>query len=179
MKRRRLPWRTEAMRFAPLVAATLFAAPAVAQVLDPRDVQDASPAVLLAGDDIDAMVEIMLDEGFRARRDVDGYGAPMIESAASGHTFYVYFYGCDEGGANCVSMQFKAGFDMQDGTTAEHLNEWNAAKRYASAYMDDEDDPFIDYDIVLGPSGISLDAFKRSLYTWERAVGEFKGHIGW
>ena len=158
--------------------ALLAAPPVAAQVIDPFEQQNGGRVAFLAGNDIDAMIEIMRDEGFRARRDVDGYGAPMITSSAAGRDFNVYFYGCDDAGGNCVSMQFKAGFDMEKGTTTAVVNDWNARKRYASAYLDDEDDPFIDYDVMLG-GGVSLDAFKQSLYTWERAVGEFTRHIGW
>lgn len=135
-----------------------------------------------AGDMISAgdpahIAEVMKSLGYRAELTTDDRGDPKIKSAAGGANFSVWFYGC-ENGKNCTSIQFSAGFDMTDGLEAAKANDWNTRKRYGKVYLDSENDPYIEMDILVA-SGISLDLFKENLSVWDRMVSDFKEHIDW
>lgn len=125
-----------------------------------------------------AIVAKMQEFGYRAEMSTDSTGDPLINSAADGSNFSIYFYGCTAG-ANCSAIQFSAGFDLTNGTSANSMNDWNTRKRYGKAYIDDNGDPTIEMDFNLAEGGISEENFRDSLGIWERLLGDFKDHISW
>ncbi len=116
--------------------------------------------------------------GYRASIETDGEGDPIIHSSAAGVNFSIVFYDCTEN-RDCESIQFSAGFDLSTPTTAATMNEWNRQKRYASAWIDDEGDPYLQYDVTMGGGGLSVDNFKTALDLWEDLLGDFQKHIDW
>ena len=145
------------------LCAAAFASAATAQTI----VDAEKPADLVAA--IQAM-------GFQARLDKDNVGDPMIRSSAGGGEFSIYFYGCTKN-KRCQSLQFTAGYDLDDGTTLAVVEEWNESKRFASAYIDDEDDPFLRMDINT-EGGITQLNFEKSFELWQTLKGQFEDHIG-
>jgi hypothetical protein len=143
--------------------ATTFAATATAQSL----VSAENPAQL---------VSIIQALGFQARLEKDSVGDPLIRSSSSGVDFSIYFYGCSKN-ARCQSLQFIAGYDLANGTTLPTLDEWNEEKRFASAYLDDEDDPFLQMDMNT-EGGITQENFEKTFDLWQSLKGEFEVHIG-
>lgn len=126
----------------------------------------------------EGIARAMQDFGYRAELTTDSQGDPLIKSAAGGANFSVYFYGCT-GGRHCQSIQFSAGFDLENGTTLEVVNDWNARKRFAKSYLDDEQDPYLELDVNLSYSGVTEKNFADTLETWEKLLAEFKTHIDW
>ena len=51
-------------------------------------------------------------------------------------------------------------------------------KRFASAYLDDELDPFLQMDINTD-GGITQKNFENSFQLWQSLKGEFEQFIGW
>jgi hypothetical protein len=140
-----------------------------------------SPPVV-AGGLIDAnnpqvIADLMQKAGYRAVLTTDNIGDPKIDSSAGGADFSIYFYGC-EGGQNCLSLQFSSGYDMPDGTTLGTVNDWNATKRFGFAYLDNENDPFLSYDINM-TYGVSEQNFLDSLSLWDTIIADFQNHINW
>ena len=130
----------------------------------------------ILADDPASMTEVLQSFGYRADLGKDSGGDPKIASSSGGADFSIFFYGCTNG-KNCDAISFQSAFDLDPGSNADLMNEWNRKKRYTKAYLDDEQDPVIDMDIYLGDGGISIDNFRNWLDTWERAVGDFKSHI--
>ena len=64
-------------------------------------------------------------------------GNPMIESAASGYNFTIYFYGCEEM-KDCNSLQFGINFADDGGNTIELANKWNQSKRFIQMSLADD-----------------------------------------
>lgn len=92
------------------------------------------------------LVEILQEEGYRAKLDADGEGDPLVSSRMGGLEIFIYFYDCNPA-KRCGSLQFSVGLDLEDGTTLEVVNDFNTAFRYIRVFLDDEMDPFMQYDV--------------------------------
>jgi hypothetical protein len=142
--------------------AALTAAPASAQSVSAADPESVAGA--------------LRDLGWRASHGVDAEGDPMIQSSIEGVDYTIYFYGC-EGGRNCRNLLFSAGFDLVDGTTLQAMNEWNSGRLVGAAYLDPENDPFLQM-FVTTAGGLNHENFGDVVDWWRIGVRDFKQHIG-
>jgi hypothetical protein len=154
------------IRTTSLLAATLVAAVAHAQTA-PKLLNAENPAELIA---------FIQDLGFQAKLDQDAIGDPMIRSSDGGVEFNIQFYGCTKN-KRCDSLHFVAGYDLDEGTTLEVVEEWNEEQRYASAYLDNENDPFLQLDLNM-VGGVTRENFESTFALWRMLKGEFEDHIG-
>ena len=144
---------------------------------------DPGPApTALTGGLVDAtspqvLVSLMQQAGYRAVLSSTNDGSPSIESSAAGANFYIYFYGCD-GGQGCLSLQFESGYDLPDGATLGTINNWNSTKRFAYAYLDNENEPYLNMDLNMS-YGTSEQNFLDSLSLWDTQMADFQSHINW
>jgi hypothetical protein len=122
------------------------------------------------------LAEILRDEGYRAKVERDDVGDPKISSSSQGVDWTIFFYDCD--GDRCKSIQFAIAFDTEDGVPLELVNRWNRDNRFAKAYLDDENDPFLEYDVNL-VGGVTRNNFADTLGLWEGLLGNFMRHIDW
>lgn len=122
------------------------------------------------------IVVAIRDMGYRALLEKDSFGDPMITSKASGLNYIIVFHECTDN-KDCRSIQLSASFTLLEPTTADVMNEWNNTKRYGRAYLDEDNDPTISFDINMSGAGISKEAFNNSLDIWESLLSDFKGHI--
>ena len=138
---------------------------------DARDeVIDASKPKKLAG--------IIQDLGYKAKLSKDAKGDPLISSSVGGSQFHIVFYGCSERRHNkCKVLLFKVGYDQEDGTSLDIINEWNATKVFGRAYMDEERDPWLEMPLVMD-GGVTKEQFENVLDVWESIVGDFEMLIG-
>lgn len=75
-------------------------------------------------------------------------GNPMISSAANGHAFDIYFYGCTNH-ADCTSISFSTNFSKSATGSAELANEWNRTNRFGQmAYDPDTGMMSLAYDVT-------------------------------
>lgn len=149
-------------------------APAAAAPATPPPPQ---AAPVLASDPV-RILDLVQQAGYRATLGTDNVGDPKISSQISESEFSIYFYGC-ENGQNCTTVQLVAGYNLADGISAEAMNEWNASKRFAYAYVDDENDPFLNMDLNLDYDGQGEKNFIDTLELWGTLVEDFEDHIGW
>jgi len=127
--------------------------------------------------DPDSVLRALQTLGFGGTRTADSYGDPMIESAAEGVEFNILFYGCEDN-ADCTVIQFRAGFDLEEGTTLAAVNDWNAARIFGKAFLDEENDPFVEMALEMGRS-MPFETFAAN-HDWRRTVlVGFQEHIGW
>jgi hypothetical protein len=136
----------------------------------------ANAQTLVSAENPAQIVSIIQALGFQARLDKDNTGDPLIKSSSNGVDFSIYFYGCTKN-KRCQSLQFIAGYNLSKGTTLEVLDDWNEKKRFASAYLDDENDPFLQMDANL-EGGVSQANFEKTFDLWQSLKGEFEDHIG-
>lgn len=156
--------------FNALLAAAVVAAPPT----------DAAPVPMVRSADPMSIVRLLQEEGYKAKLTVDNTGDPMIESANGGSIFIVLFYGC-ENHRNCSDVQFRASYDTEDkkGPPVELLNGFNRQYRYGRGYLDKENDPEVDMDVVFHEAGMTTASFKEHLYIWLDTMATFEKHIGW
>jgi hypothetical protein len=148
-----------------IVAAALSAAaPAAAKDEVPcgKDLVCASaPATVGAG---------LMRAGYQGLIDKDKGGDPMVESAASGYKFTVYFYGCEKNVA-CDSLQFYAGFKNDSGRDLAFVNKWNAGKRFSQMSLDKDGDIEFRYDVTT-MGGLTQKNFGDVVDWWATMLGE-------
>jgi hypothetical protein len=115
--------------------------------------------------------------GYKAELTKDSDGDPMINSAAEGQTFKIYFYDCNDA-KRCKALQFSAGFDTKEGLKLEQANEWNRKNRYLKVYLDDDQDPYVQYDINVN-AGRTMSGLDDDFGVWTGMIGDFTKFIDW
>ncbi|MDD7969502.1 YbjN domain-containing protein [Roseinatronobacter alkalisoli] len=123
---------------------------------------------LIDAGDVDAIANIARGYG-SATIQSDNVGDPQILGRIDGVMYTVNFYGCTNG-ADCTTVQFRAGWKNPGDITLDDMNLWNQDKRFGKAYLDFEDDPVIEWDVNLfgGVSTQNLD----DTFDWWRIVLE-------
>lgn len=150
----------------------LLAAAAVTALATPVAAQSVSAS------NPSSIADAIRDMGYRADVDTDSYGDPEINSAANGVNFTIFFYRCDDRGEDCEDIQFSAGFDLNDGISMRSVNSWNDQKAVGRAFVDDEDDPYLQHYVV-GVDGMSRYVFEKTFYRWVDVLDEFTDFIDW
>lgn len=120
------------------------------------------------------VIEVLQANGYRAQADVDGVGDPMVRSATDGTNFLIYFYGCERD--RCTSIQFSAGFEMNQSPGLAKINEWNREMRFGRAYLDSDMDPFVEIDVDM-ELGATTEQLQSVIGTWTALVPAFKEFI--
>ena len=137
----------------------------------------AEAQTIVSAENPDALIAIIQELGFQARLEKDDVGDPIIRSSSGGVDFRIYFYEC-KNNKRCKSLHFSVGYDLADGSSLDAVQAWNADKRFASAYLDGESDPFLQMDINTD-GGITQKNFENSFELWQSLKGEFEQFIDW
>jgi hypothetical protein len=105
----------------------------------------------------------------------DGAEAGKIYSEVNGGNFEVLSANCGAGG-RCTEFLFIAGFDLPDGFPLDRVNAWNADQLAGRAFLDEENDPFLDH--VVSVSGEQDEgALREAIYLWAAALEAFMDYI--
>ena len=135
------------------------------------------PAQAQVMGDPEVVASFLEDYGLRVTRETDVTGDPLLSSRIEGTNFKVYFYGCEK--LPCDSIQFSSGFDLEQPLSAMKINEWNRDKRFGKAYLDDEGDPYIEFDVNLDIDGVGGRNFDDTIDLWRVVLNEFRTYINW
>lgn len=140
----------------------------------------ATPAAQISPADPAAIVLLLQREGYKAKLDKDEQGDPIIESAASGAQFQIFFYDCTEG-RDCGSLTFHAGYAMDEGKkpAVDKMLEYNRRWRFGRAYLDDDKDPNLEFDLAFGGATMPEKMFVENVSVWTNSMASFQEHIGW
>lgn len=142
---------------------------AAAPNADAEEVADAT--------DPERLASIIRDLGYRAKLETDGVGDPIIHSSVGGTDFSILFYGCAEDSHDqCQVLLYKVGYDLTDGASLDLVNEWNATRLVGRAYLDEEDDPWLEMAVNMH-AGVSRANFEDTFDWWEVSVDWFEAHI--
>lgn len=145
--------------------------------LPPPQEADPETMTIHAGDPA-SVVAALHELGFRAKLTEDEQGDPKIKSAASGVSFSVYFYACDDDHTNCRDLLLYTIFNYEDGFTARPINDWNEDKVIGAAFLDEENDPGLQH-FIAGVYDMNLESFERTMIRWEAILDEFTEFIDW
>lgn len=102
-------------------------------------------------------------------------GDPMISGRIDGTRYTLFFFGCTNK-VNCTSIQFYAGWEMENPVSTRDLNDWNRTKRYGRAYLDNSNDPVVEMDVVM-EHGISRRNLEANFDLWKTVMSQFKQAI--
>lgn len=132
---------------------------------------------LIDGTDVELIAAVLRENGYRAEIDQQDDGDPEINSGSQGVKWRLLFYACKEN-SDCSAVQFNAGLDLIDGVAESAAHTWNGKKRYGTSIIDDEGDPWLDFDINL-KGGVTKENFEHSLALWEGVLADYLKHVGW
>ena len=131
---------------------------------------------LILASDPQGVATAMQGLGYTATLGTDNAGDPTISGDIEGVNYNVYFYGCQEH-ANCQWLIFSAGFDLPNGSTPQVINDWNTNNLVGQAYLDNEQDPFLNY-FVTTTGGLTQENFADVVDWWKVAMGNFETAVG-
>lgn len=147
-------------RGAALAAMLTIAAPATAEMATATEAQ---------------ITSLLQAKGLQAQVTKTEQGGIEIKSAASGAQFFVSLLNCDEGTAkNCKTIQLFAGWSTKEKRTLEQVNAWNKSKRFARAYLDDTQDPWLEMDVNLDFGGVAKTNLADSVDVWLSLLAQFQ-----
>ncbi len=104
-------------------------------------------------------------------------GRPRIKGRLVGVNYSLAFYSCLDDMTDCLGLMFTAGFDMRNGTGLDVANTWNQEMVYSRAYIDNEDDPFVQMPVPISRDLDSADV-ARLMDLWESTLEDFTDEIG-
>jgi hypothetical protein len=133
-------------------------------------------AALITGSSFDGIVAALENNGFSVDMTTDGDGDPMIESTDNDEPFNVHFYGCTDG-KDCEYIEFTEGWDLPNGTTPDVIEKWNEDRVWGRAYLDSENDPWVDMAVNL-KGGVSAENFDDTVSWWWSVIRDFEDDIG-
>jgi len=122
------------------------------------------------------MAAILKASDIKAEVTKDDVGDPMLKAESGDVNWRIYFYDCTDD--RCKSIQFSAGFDLDNGMTYAKTNEWNFTKRFSRAALDDDMDPYVRYDID-AEKGFTTESATLALETWQLVLASFTDFIGY
>lgn len=100
-------------------------------------------------------------------------GRPSISVKISGSPTYIDFFDCAKDMTGCQTLVFYYAMDLEDGTTLEKANDWNAEQVTGRVYLDANKDPTLDYAFSTF-AGVPLDVFEENVKLWDTKVGQVK-----
>ncbi len=108
------------------------------------------------------LIEILQADGYRAVEQIEDR---VIKIKVDGHTYILYVYDDDD-------LQLYFGLTGYAVTTT-HMNDWNREKRLSRAYLDDENDPILEADL-LANAGYTREQLTEWLSVFDSAAREFR-----
>lgn len=148
-----------------LVMIGLLAAPATAQI---------SLDQVYSSISLEEMKQLMTQFGYTFTVSADSQGDPMIAFQQEGYKVGLYFYNKVAG--KYTAIQLSAGFSLSQPPSLGSINQWNRAKRYARAYLDQQGDPRVELDLDL-EGGATAGAIKELFRTNRVVLTQFVRHI--
>ena len=115
--------------------------------------------------------------GYRARLVIEEDSYPTIISSVGGTEFVIQFQTCEDVYSKCRVLLFKVGYDLAEGTTFETVDAFNEQTMMGRAYLDDENDPWLELAVNLY-GGVTRKNFEDTFDWWEVIASDFEEHIG-
>lgn len=151
--------------------SSTIAAGAIALAL----VAPAQAKSLITGVDVEQILEVAQGYG-EAELTSQCNGDPQISGEIDGLTYHVFFANCTDN-TDCDDLNFYVGFlDLQP--SLEVINDWNYAKRFSRAYLDEDGDACAEMDVDLS-SGITKQYLEAQFSLWEQVMQQFSEHVGY
>lgn len=124
----------------------------------------------------DQVLSLLKEVGDTPRLMTDEVGDPLVHAQADGTHYSVIFYDCEtpeEKGKTCGAMQFRTWYRLDVPLSASEINEWNRLSRLGRAYLDDDGDATIEYNVRL-QGGVTPQHLREQRDWFLRAIAEFE-----
>lgn len=164
------------MRVILMTAMLAVSLPVLAQEAKPEETPTAE-AMIKA--DFQQVAKLLTEEGYKAKVETSERGQQYIKSSSGGRNFTVSFLGCSGGvkAEPCTSVEFYTGFTHGKPYPIERTNEWNRKSRYGRAYVDSDNDPVVEMDLLLEPTGMPQRLFVENLKIWFDIMADFDDFV--
>ena len=129
---------------------------------------------MITGLDIDRVTEIASAYGTAERR-TDDDGSPWVRAEIDGVIYTISFLNCDNG-QNCGSVQFRAWWNSEGTHTIEQMNQWNRERRFSAAYLDNNNNATIEFDVSLAGGGTAVN-FEDTMQWWQAVIRAFRDTV--
>lgn len=137
---------------------------------------DQCPPSNICASDPQGIVNTLQVLGYRAQLGKsETTGNPKIESAESGYTFTIYFYGCEKG-INCTSLNFLSTFEKNAKYTPAFVNFWNKTNRFSQLALEDDGALAISYDLST-VGGVNQINFSDVADWWQLTLGNLRTYL--
>lgn len=124
----------------------------------------------------EAMV-VLRSMGLSPELGVDDAGDPQIEFRINGLHSQLRFYDCRAADGRCGSLQLQTAVDLDDGISFSSANRFNRQYRYVRLYLDEEMDPWLQYDFEVLHSD-AVPHLRSQLEMFGKLLDSFKDHLG-
>lgn len=133
----------------------------------------------LRASDPGSFVSFLEKRGSAPELTTDQVGDPMVIFYEEDQEEYLLFYDCTES-ADCLAVQFYAGYQLDDDVPLDVLNGWNGglARRFTRAFVAEDGSINLEMDIATSRDGISQRDFRDLLGLWLVRKSEFEAQIG-
>jgi hypothetical protein len=138
------------------------ATPASAQTVEAR-----SPATVEAA---------LAGAGYSPEMKKDSGGDPLIVVTADGYKVIVMFFGC-KNNADCKSVSFYAAYRAPKKIDLQAINAWNQKRRFGRAFLDNDGDPTLQFEVDLDDGGMSKALFIDNLEWFTVAFDNLKTEL--
>jgi hypothetical protein len=138
-----------------------------------------SPAVaadieIVKASDPQGVIDALTQIGYQgAKLEPWESGRPSISVKISGSPTYIDFFDCAKDFTGCQTLVFYYAMDLEKGTTLEEANKWNAEQVTGRVYLDDNNDPTLDYAVSTF-DGLPIAVFEDTVKLWDTKVGHVK-----
>lgn len=105
----------------------------------------------------------------------DGAGDPLIRFSLNGLNAYLNFYDCTQG--RCGSLQLQVALDLDNGTSLQVANVYNSRYRYGRMLLDDDMDPFLQYDFEVLHTR-AAEHLQSQVEIFGQLLGDFTSAVG-
>jgi hypothetical protein len=133
--------------------------------------QTARQEVIL-GVNPDEMQKILQDIGYRAEILKNDEGKRRIRTRIGSWNVTLNFYSCDDNETSCKSVGLRTFFTNDTKKTATFANDWNRTKRFSKAYIDNDNDVNIEFDMLFR-NGVTKENIRAYLDVYEDQLKEF------
>jgi len=126
--------------------------------------------------DADHIVSVLRNAGYPAEYFSEEADYRQILSKSGDHQFLVELYDCQDGKA-CETLEFFAGFPMEEPPTEEVLDAYSGPRDGARIYIDRRGDPSIQLPVELSGESLTDAEFIDRLKSWEAMLEGFAGFL--
>ena len=121
-------------------------------------------------------VERLLAEGkYRYERVNAEDGSTYFRLRLAGYMAFLFVDDCQQD-RGCTTLQLYAGFSMETKPSLEQINQWNREHRFSRAYLDDENDPVLEWELDL-EGGVTARAILGFIDLFEVSLREFASWV--